>query len=531
MNLRPSRVVLRADASASIGFGHLKRSLSLATALRSVGLQPCLITRALGVDSAGMARNAGIDVLMLPSPTGGVPAGDVVPNAALAAVDWHDDAMQTLAALCADAPAWVIVDHYAFDARWHRLVAHGCGARIAVIDDLADRELAGELLVDQNLHANHRLKYAVRWPAKRPLLGGPRYALLDESYARMQPAASHETVRSIGIFMGGTDPAGLTSVALRACREEAGFAGPVEIIASRAQPQLPELLELANQWPLTTVRCDLPSLAGFFAGHDLQIGAGGGASWERCRAGVPTLALIGAANQQEVIPALAAHGAVATLEGGVPQTVSNIGREVKALLHDASRRRLLGTASATLVDGMGCTRVAIALALDRLKLRDARPADAEPAFAWRNHADTRRFIRDPRPLELASHCAWWMQTLKMTERKLFIAHVGNRDVGVLRLDFADTAAEVSIYVNPALSGLGLGPAMLKELQGWVQLNTRGQIRLEAEIFTVNRASQKVFTRAGFVQQTTKWVWEPKTFNINQPPEESGNHGDFHVQDR
>lgn len=478
-----------------------------------------------------MARTAGIDVLMLPPPAGSAPADDEVPNAALAAIGWHDDATQTLAAVSADAPAWVIIDHYAFDARWHRLVARGCGARIAVIDDLADRELAGELLVDQNLHADHRLKYAGRWPAGRPLLGGPRHALLDASYARMQPAAVHETVRSIGIFMGGTDPAGLTSVALRACHEEAGFTGPVEVIASRAQPHLPELLALAHRWPLTTVRCDLPSLAGFFAGHDLQIGAGGGASWERCRAGVPTLALIGAANQQEVIPALAAQGAVATLAAGAEQSVPNVGRAVKALLDDAPRRRSLGATSATLVDGLGCTRVAIALALDRLQLRDARPADAEPTFAWRNHADTRRFIRDPRPLELAAHRAWWMQTLEMPQRKLFIAHVGDRDVGVLRLDFSGTAAEVSIYVDPALPGLGLGPAMLAALQRWVQQGAGRHVRLEAEIFAVNHASQKAFARAGFVPQGDRWVWEPQPSDISQPPEGSGNNGEFHVQDR
>ena len=47
------------------------------------------------------------------------------------------------------------------------------------------------------------------------MLGGPRFALLGPAYAEAPRCAPGASVRSIGIFLGGTDPAGLSASALR----------------------------------------------------------------------------------------------------------------------------------------------------------------------------------------------------------------------------------------------------------------------------------------------------------------------------
>ena len=51
-------------------------------------------------------------------------------------------------------------------------------------------------------------------------------------------------------------------------------------------------------------------MAAFFARHDLQVGAGGGATWERCCIGSPMVALVLAANQSMVVSALDCLGAL-----------------------------------------------------------------------------------------------------------------------------------------------------------------------------------------------------------------------------
>jgi UDP-2,4-diacetamido-2,4,6-trideoxy-beta-L-altropyranose hydrolase len=518
--MSPLRVALRADASPEAGTGHVRRCLALAAALRECGAQVRLVTRPLGVDTVEMARTAGVETVQLPpSPPRWQPPGAPVARAHCTGATWQDDALQTAEAMGRWACTWMIVDHYAFDARWQRQVAQALGTRLAAIDDLADRPHEVEFLIDHNLHADHRQKYGKLVGAATRLLGGPRYALLGPAYGDLHPVQVADTVSSIGVFMGGVDSADLGALALRACREQAAFRGPIEIAATSACPHLDSLEALASRWPHTRVSVDQPDLAAFFTRHSLQIGAGGGASWERCCAGAPMLLLQGAANQSVVVRELAAIGGAATLAEGEELSVAAVGRAVAALLADAPRRRALAQRARGLVDGLGAHRVAVALAADTLALRPALPDDAERSFSWRNDESTRHNSRDPRQIEPADHRRWWLAALADPRRRLFVAHVGARDVGVLRFDVDDAQAEVSIYLDPALTGLGLGTHLLRAGQRWARENTALQ-RLVATILPGNRASLRAFEDVGFVCSEPSWTWrvtpESTALQGNQP---------------
>src|SRR5687768_16145746 len=154
------RVAIRADASSAMGTGHVRRCLSLAEALRPTGAHVEFITRALGTDAAAKIQAAGFPVHLLPPPSGPVHES-TPPHADWAGVPWQQDAEETIRAL--RKTDWLVVDHYAFDARWHKAVAPKLGAQLAIIDDLADRPLHGDVLVDQNLaDFDHAEKYRRR---------------------------------------------------------------------------------------------------------------------------------------------------------------------------------------------------------------------------------------------------------------------------------------------------------------------------------------------------------------------------------
>jgi UDP-2,4-diacetamido-2,4,6-trideoxy-beta-L-altropyranose hydrolase len=450
----------------------------------------------MGIDVATLAARAGIDLLTLPAPRGEfAPEPGEPAHAGWASVAAATDAAETAAALRGSAVRWVLVDHYAFDARWHRALAQALGVKIGVIDDLADRPLEADLLVDHNLAADHACKYVRTDSHIGRLLGGPRYALLDPAYRNAPRHLFNESVRSVGIFVGGTDPWQASVMALEGLRRYAGFGGQVEITTTSANPHLTALRERCQADGAATLLVDLPGLQDFYARHDVQIGAGGGAAWERCCIGSPTLLLTLADNQRTVAEGLQARGAVRVVAGAEPAV---LGRAFAELSRDPAERRRMAEAGRALVDGQGARRVAVAIGADGLMLRPATAADAEPCHAWRNAESTRRYFRDPSPVPLADHQRWWQTTLADPRRHLLLAEVGREAVGVVRLDFEGAEAEVSIYTDPALTGLGLGQRMLDAAARWAAKLAAGLRALEAEIDPRNVASEAAFAAAGFL---------------------------------
>lgn len=526
MSVAPPFIVFRCDASTAIGTGHVRRCLSLAAALRALGARCAFVVRATDVDAAAMIRGAGFEALLLPRLDR--PAAASGPGSRGTHRDWlgttpRQDATDTLQALASAggvAPDWVLADHYAIDAEWHDTVRSALHCRMAAIDDLADRSLHVDLLIDHNLHPDHRGRYAGCIGASTRILGGPRFALLGPAYAALMPRQLGDAVESLGIFMGGVDADDLASLALQACRDHARFAGEIEIVAAGTSLHLDKLREQVSRYPRTRLSVDLPDLAAFLVRHDLQIGAGGGASWERCRAGAPMLILQVASNQQGVVSELVRAGAAAKLPEGQVPTPMTVGRAVAELMADAPRRHALAGRARELVDGLGAHRVAVALMADRLELRAATADDADRSFTWRNDPSTRRHSRDTRELDPVQHRVWWQAAVKDPARRLFIAHVGDRDVGVLRLDILDTQAEVSIYLDPALTGLGMGPRLLRAGQQWVRRHAKLE-RLIATILPANRASARAFIDAGFVFQDPLWVWPAGPPAAVSAPERSG----------
>lgn len=492
------QVLLRADASARIGLGHLRRCLSLAQALRAQGAHCHFICRDLGLDVAALVAAEGFGCSLLPAPAAGFqPDADAPAHAAWAGLPQADDAAHTIAAAAPLQPDWLLVDHYAFDHRWHGAVSAALGCSIAAIDDLADRPLQVDLLIDHNLADDHAAKYAGCLPAGTPACTGPAHALLGPAYAGAVPCSVQDTVSSIGIFMGGTDAAGISQRALQACTL-AGFQGPVEVAASSAFVHLAALRQAVAARPRTTLLLDQPDLAGFFGRHGLQIGAGGGATWERCCLGAPTLAVAVAANQHQALQPLVARQVLQRVAGTAAHEAPDaaaIASALAGLLADAALRRRLATAARGLVDGQGAARVAATMQRLALTLRPATMDDARLLLDWRNDEATRQASHGSAPVAWPDHQRWLAAVLADDRRRLWLACLGGEPVGTLRADrpapgAPDPAQVLSWTVAPAARGRGLGARMVRLLAARLP----GPLR--AEVREGNTASVRVALAAG-----------------------------------
>ena len=207
--MKQQNIVFRVDASLEIGTGHLMRCLTLADSFREQGAVCRFISRAHDGNLVELTRQRGYETFALPVGDSFVaPKEDVQPaHASWLGADWSTDAQQTLHVLDGFEIDWLVVDHYALDARWERDVASAC-ARIMVIDDLADRMHDCAVLLDQNL-GRIASDYAGLLPSGCKVLVGVKYALLRSEFASMRACSLTRRRQAkldvILVTMGGVD--------------------------------------------------------------------------------------------------------------------------------------------------------------------------------------------------------------------------------------------------------------------------------------------------------------------------------------
>lgn len=369
MARRKLRVCFRADASLSIGSGHVMRCLTLANELRERGAECRFICREHPGHLIDQIEARGFPVLRLPvfAEIHGRPQkSGIFPRTAHH--EWlgnspEQDAEECARDLAASPVDWLIVDHYALEAAWERALRPYC-RQLMAIDDLADRPHQCEVLLDQNLGRSPG-DYQPLLPAASRILTGPQYALLRPEFAawraaslarREQACADDDRRLQLLINLGGVDRANDSERILAALTPEMlPPAARITVILGASAPWR-EAVEHRSKnlhWPCQVIVA-ANNMGELLSQADLAIGAAGSSTWERCCLGLPTLALILADNQRGIAAALAAHTGLACagtdLAASLRQFFLQLGSAGQRLAH--SRR------VAELVDGQGCRRVA-----------------------------------------------------------------------------------------------------------------------------------------------------------------------------
>jgi len=326
-------LVIRTDALAATGAGHLGRCLALGAAARGGGWR---------VEGVGRI------------------ADDRLREGARRTIDaWHElpdgaGLKEVLAAMRALQPDWVALDGYAFGVDDQR--ALGGLAKLLVLDD-GPRLPAyhADLLLDQNPGAEAR-GYVLEGHG-RALLGG-RYTLLRPEFlawrdhAHPQPERAGRLLLSLGAVV---EAAALRAVMAGLARVEAPLritcltgTDPVGLDLTRALAPRQHHLE-ALPW-----HEDMPAL---MAASDLALAAAGSTAWELAFMAVPGLYLTLADNQAGVAAAMGRAGAGIDLgrcDAGLPDRLVT---EVAALIDARGRRESLARAGRALIDGRGAQRV------------------------------------------------------------------------------------------------------------------------------------------------------------------------------
>lgn len=488
-------VLFRVDASQQIGTGHVARCLTLAAALRERGASCTFVARHMPDTHAAAMRDRGFDLLRLDAADAADAGagGDVHPWLGVAQ---EQDADEVLARVSGRRFDWVIVDHYALDARWERKLRSVAGA-IMVIDDIADRMHDCDVLLDQNLHADMQGRYASHVPTHCRLLLGPHFALLRPEFAQARAHARPRTgrVRRLLVFFGGMDSIGGTLSALDAVGQIDLSDACVDVVIGAHHPRRQEIetrcRALACELHVQTER-----MAELMLAADLSIGAGGSATWERCCMGLPSLVFATADNQVSLVRHAARAGLVYAPDVELTDTGA-VRLQLQCLLSSPSLLAGMSERAMDAVDGSGVRRVLRELGLSAVSIRPARISDMRDVFEWRNHASVRQVSRSTAVIAWPTHQAWFEAVLQDPARRLLIGQSAGAPVGVVRLDIAGRDAEVSIYVVAGHDGKGLGSDLLLAAEAWVRRHAPEVESLQAVVLGENVRSHSLFTHAGY----------------------------------
>ncbi len=358
------QVAFRADSSLQIGTGHVMRCLTLADALRERGASCAFVCRQHSGHLLALIAQRGHQALALPElQEGAQPNHNGTAHGHWLGTDWATDAQDTQQALSAQAGGqpvdWLVVDHYALDARWEEALRPQA-QRIMVIDDLADRLHACDLLLDQNL-GRTEADYGGLLKGKTTTLVGPQYALLRPEFAALRAQSlarrhANPQLRRLLITMGGVDKDNATGqvlAALQSCSLPADLR--VTVVMGPHAPWLAQVQTQATQmpWP-TEVLAGVNNMAQLMAQSDMAIGAAGGTAWERCSLGLPSLVLVLAQNQLPGAVALQEEGAAVAMQS--QQQIANFFASQQSPSEAKEVLNKLSKAAAAVTDGQGCQR-------------------------------------------------------------------------------------------------------------------------------------------------------------------------------
>ncbi len=341
--------LIRCDGGGRFGYGHVKRMVALARAMRD--------REGIG---AFFAVN-GSDDALVPIRRAGFEAQPVAADAA---------ALQTL--IEARQPDLFLLDCREGPSRAELSQLSKTIAVTAVIDDASERRLAADLA----FYPPVQQAEALDWHGSRCTVRvGWEWTLLGLAPGAVRPK-SLSPRPTLLVAMGGSDPMGLT---LRAARALARL-DPVFRARFVIGPGMEEREKTARA--IVRLKSNFETIEGAddlateYASADLALAAFGVTAYELASFGVPALYLCLAEDHALSVSAFEYAGMGVSLGVAGAASDERIAKSVWALLGDATRRRDMRAAGLMTVDGEGAARIAADLAGALAARRASSPLQA-----------------------------------------------------------------------------------------------------------------------------------------------------------
>lgn len=272
------RLLIRVDAGAEIGAGHLMRCLAIAAEWKRRG-GDCAFLLFRSTDMLNeRISSSGCDIVHLAS-------------------DNPSDVIQACSEFSAQ---FLLVDGYHFDADY-RCSLQQVNIPVVLIDDsIIEPPWNADLII--NPQPRSAACDYIGMPEERLLLGLEYLPVRQEFHRQYELGVLplHER-RHILLNFGGTDPARLTLPVATRLAASLPDNTHLDIIMSKEHPDYPAVVGISASMPdVVHVHSDVSNMAELMGQAGLALSAGGSTLWELASLQVPVLAVLVAENQRVI---------------------------------------------------------------------------------------------------------------------------------------------------------------------------------------------------------------------------------------
>ncbi|MGD1862376.1 MAG: UDP-2,4-diacetamido-2,4,6-trideoxy-beta-L-altropyranose hydrolase [Leptolyngbyaceae cyanobacterium] len=343
-------LLIRADASAQIGTGHIMRCLALAQAWQVEGNEVMFLMGTCAPDLESRLRSEGCAVTHHEELLGSRTDGD-----------------RTIALAQDLKTEIVVVDGYHFGAAY-QLQLKQAGLRVLFIDDNGHAEhYYSDWVLNQNIYAHaglypHKASYT-------QLLLGTRYALLRKEFWpwRDWQREFAPSPHKILVTLGGSDPNNVTLKVIQALQQLETDTLEVVVVVGASNPHYEKLQGAIktgkHQIELQSNVINMPEL---MAWADMAITAGGSTCWELAFMQLPSLVITIAENQIETVKHLHSKGCFLHVGWHENISVNTIARQIYILRRKQEYRHQLSLSARDMINTQGLAHLLKALQTNRI---------------------------------------------------------------------------------------------------------------------------------------------------------------------
>ena len=482
----PPTLLIRADASVSIGTGHIMRMIALGQAWQAQGGEVHFLCAEITSALEERLASEGFQLSRISAVLGS-----------------KEDLGQTThlitETLQADIQnARVVLDGYHFGADY-QLGIKAAGFKLLVVDDYGHADFYhADWVLNQNISAREEL-YAKRSPDTNLLLG-PKFVMLRKEFLAKKGWQREiaPVAKKIFVTLGGSDPDNVTLKVIQALID---LDLHVKVVVGGSNPHLREIESFLHSQKDSTALIEVivnaTNMPELMAWADVAVAAAGSTSWELAFMGLPNLVFILADNQVEIAEGLAAQQVAISIGRPSPEALVYFKEKLSQLAVSHTERHRISEVSHELVDGSGAKRVLAEMVADSLLLKRVEPGDFKILWEWANDPLVRQASFEVPSIPWEEHLEWCNR--KMADASCFFylaSFQSGEPVGQVRFDIENQEAIVSIGLASSLRGRGLGLAVLLKATALFFENSNAK-KIHAFIKPTNHASVRLFEAAGF----------------------------------